>query len=270
MRGWTTEARDTQGGSPGAGRGGRRPSGKQLALGGLVATIVALYASGVLDMGRIEDAIRDIGPTLGAWTYPLVGALAFLETAALVGLVVPGEITVVIGGVAAAQGGVDVIAIFLTAWLAAWAGDLVSYALGRKLGRPFLEKHGPRLGISEATIQKAESLFGRHGGKMIVVGRFIGVVRALAPFLAGVSRMPAGRFAAVDAVGAGLWAGAFTAIGWAAASNLDRALDWATKGKLVLAALVVVAFVVVGIRRARRSAAAAAAVPAPSTDGGAS
>lgn len=257
-----TGRKAAQGGRP-PGSGLRRPGGKQLAVLAIAGGLIAAWATGVLDVGRLEDAVRDIGPTLGAWTYPLVAALAFLETAALIGLVAPGELTVVIGGVAAAQGGVDVIAIFLVAWAAATAGDLVSYALGRRLGRPFLERHGPRLGIGEPVIARAEALFERHGGKLIVVGRFVGVVRALAPFLAGVSRMSPLRFAAFDAVGAGLWAGAFTALGWAAAANIDRALDVAAKGKLVLLAVAVAAVATVAVRRARAAGRDRAAVPAP-------
>lgn len=249
---------------------GRRRLGKERALVLLaVAGAVAAYGFGAFDVGSLESVIRDIGPTLGGWTYLVVGALAFLETAALIGLVAPGELTVVIGGVAAAQGGVDVVAVFVVAWSCATAGDLTSYALGRRLGRPFLERHGPRFGISAATLARAEELFARHGGKAILIGRFVGIVRALAPFLAGVSRMPAARFAAVDVVGAGLWAGAFTALGYAAAANLDTALDIAKKGKLGLGAALALAVAVVVVRRARAARRAApAALPGPESTGG--
>ena len=232
------------------------------------AGALGAYGFGAFEVGSLESLIRDIGPTLGGWAYLVVGLLAFLETAALIGLVAPGELTVVIGGVAATQGGVDVVAIFLVAWACATAGDLTSYALGRRLGRPFLERHGPRLGISATTLGRVEQIFERHGGKTILIGRFIGIVRALAPFLAGVSRMPLARFAAVDAIGSGLWAGAFTALGYVAAANLDTALDVATKSKLALGALLVVAVAAVVLRRARMARSSAAeTVPAPESTG---
>ncbi len=250
----------------------RRRLGKERALLLLAAAgALGAYGFGAFEVGSLESLIRDIGPTLGGWAYLVVGALAFLETAALIGLVAPGELTVVIGGVAAAQGGVDVIAIFCVAWACATAGDLTSYALGRRLGRPFLERHGPKLGISATTLGRVEQIFDRHGGKTILIGRFVGIVRALAPFLAGVSRMPLARFAAVDAVGAGLWAGAFTALGYVAAANLDTALDVATKGKLALGAALVLAVAIVAVRRARTARRAAAeAVPAAESTGGGS
>lgn len=243
----------------------RRKLGKgRLFLLAAGAGALGAYGFGAFDVSGLESVIRDIGPTLGGWTYLVVGLLAFLETAALIGLVAPGELTVVMGGVAAAQGGVDVIAVFVVAWVCATAGDLTSYALGRRLGRPFLERHGPKVGISAATLTRVEQLFARHGGKTILIGRFIGVVRALAPFLAGVSRMPPARFAAIDAVGAGLWAGAFTALGYAAAANLDTALNVAGKGKLGLGAVLALVVAVVAVRRARAARRAAPpAAPGP-------
>ena len=250
----------------------RRRLGKgRLLLLAAGAGALGAYGFGAFDVGSLEGLIRDIGPTLGGWAYLVVGLLAFLETAALIGLVAPGELTVVIGGVAAAQGGVDVVGIFCVAWACAVAGDLTSYALGRRLGRPFLERHGPQVGISAATLARVEELFARHGGKTILIGRFVGIVRALAPFLAGVSGMRLARFAAVDAVGAGLWAGAFTALGYVAAANLDTALDVAGKGKLGLGAAVVLAIAVVAVRRSRAARrVATAAVPAPEATGGGS
>ena len=127
------------------------------------------------------------------------------------------------------------------------------------------------MGISAATLTRVEELFARHGRKTILIGRFVGIVRALAPFLAGVSHMPLARFAAVDAIGAGLWAGAFTALGYVAAANLDTALDVAGKGKLGLGAAVVSVIAVVAVRRSRAARrVATAAVPTPESTGGGS
>lgn len=214
------------------------------AAGGLAA-----YGLGAFDVGSLEAAVRDVGQSLGSWAYLVVGGLAFLETAALLGLVAPGELAVVIGGVAAAQGGVNLVAILCVAWACATAGDLASYLLGRRLGRSFLERHGGSFAITPAVLGRVEGIFDRHGAKTILIGRFVGVVRALAPFLAGVSRMPAARFAAVDTVGAGLWAATFTLLGYVAAENLDLALDIAAKGKLALFAAIAVAIATVAVRR---------------------
>ena len=148
----------------------------------LAAAAFVLTKTGVVELPDLERALTDLSETLGAWTYALVATLAFLETGAFVGLIAPGETAIVLGGVVAAQGGVSLPLIVLVAWTAAAAGDLASFALGRRLGRPFLLTHGPRVGVSPKRLATVDGFFDRHGGKAILVGRFIGIVRAVAPF----------------------------------------------------------------------------------------
>ena len=138
-------------------------------------------------MPDIASLLADLAATLGGWTYLLVAGLAFLETGAFVGLIAPGETAVVLGGVVAAQGEISLVAILLTAWVASLAGDVASFALGRRLGRPFLHQHGPRMKLSSARIERVEGFYDRHGGKAILVGRFVGIIRAVSPFIAGAS-----------------------------------------------------------------------------------
>ena len=94
-----------------------------------------------------------------------------------------------LGGVVAAQGEVNLAAMLLLVWLAAAAGDLASFVLGRRLGRRFLVARGPRFGVTPPRLARVEDFFDRHGPKAILVGRFVGIVRAVAPFLAGSSGM---------------------------------------------------------------------------------
>src|SRR6202000_2054255 len=112
------------------------------ALVAMVAIAFAVWGSGVIPPPSLEALARDVGATLGSYTYALVGLLAFLETGAGIGLVAPGELAVVIGGVTAGQGHTELIALILIVWACALAGDLTSYVLGRRLGRDFLLRHG--------------------------------------------------------------------------------------------------------------------------------
>src|SRR5258705_532602 len=89
-----------------------------------------------------RQLIGDLSQGLGAWTYLLVGGLAFLETGAFVGLVAPGEFTVLLGGAVASQGDVSLPLIIAVTWFCAFAGDSVSFMLGAHLGRGFLVRHG--------------------------------------------------------------------------------------------------------------------------------
>ena len=170
----------------------------------------------------IEEIIKDLSEGLGAWTYLLVAVLAFLETGAFVGLVAPGEFTVILGGAVAGQGDISLPIILTITWIAAFLGDTVSFTLGSRLGRGFLVRHGERVRISEDRLKQVEDYFKRHGGKTIVIGRFIGLVRALAPFIAGTSGMRYRAFAPYSILGTGLWAVTFTLIGYFASQSLDE------------------------------------------------
>ena len=149
--------------------------------------------------------------------------LAYLEAAAFIGLLVPGELTVVLGGAIARDGHISIVRLFLLVWFAAAAGDTTGYLLGHRLGREFLFRHGPRFHITPAVIARVEAIFDRHGGKAIILGRFIGVARAITPFLAGTSKLSFRRFLAFDIPGAGAWAAAFLAVGYLVATSADRA-----------------------------------------------
>ena len=107
--------------------------------------------------------------------------MAFLETGAFVGLVAPGETVVIAGGVIAGQGEIELIPLIGLVWVCAVLGDTTSFYIGRRLGREFLERHGPRVKITHERLEQVEGYFDRHGGKTILIGRFIGLVRALAP-----------------------------------------------------------------------------------------
>jgi membrane protein DedA with SNARE-associated domain len=219
----------------------RRPPAALLAVAAIAALGFVLTASGVVQLPDLEAALTDLSDTLGAWTYALVGGLAFLETGAFVGLVAPGETGVVLGGVVAAQGGVDLVPMLLIVWLAAAAGDFASFMLGRRLGRRFLVTRGPRLGITADRLARVDGFFARHGAKAILIGRFIGIVRAVAPFLAGASGLQLRAFLPWSLLGTLAWGSTFTLVGYSFHESFSAAADTVTHAALggaVLAAAV--------------------------------
>jgi membrane protein DedA with SNARE-associated domain/membrane-associated phospholipid phosphatase len=211
----------------------------------LVAIAVAIAAgyyliSRVIPHEDLQQLLEDVSNTLGEWTYLLVGAFAFAETGAFVGLVVPGETMMLLGGAVAGQGAIDVYLLIAIAWFAAWAGDTTSFFIGRRLGRDFVLRHGPRVGIGHERFEKVEDYFARHGGKTIFVGRFVGLVRALAPFIAGSSGMRYGAFVPYSILGTGIWAPAHILIGYFFSRSIDTAAKYAGRGALLLGAFIVV------------------------------
>ncbi len=229
---------------------GRRISWKWIRRGALAAAIVAFFVfRGDLPDFDLEGMIQDLSEGLGAWTYLLVGALAFLETGAFVGLIAPGEFTVILGGAVAGQGDISLPLILAITWACAFAGDSVSFLLGAKLGRGFLVQHGRRFRITEARLEQVEKYFSRYGGRTILIGRFIGLVRALAPFIAGSSRLPYRNFAPFSILGTGLWSTGLILAGYFAAQSLDTVTKIVGKGLFVFA---IVIGVVVGLYLAFR------------------
>lgn len=218
----------------------RRLSTEQRLIAIAAAAGLVVYGSGVVKVPDLEKTIKDFGETLGPYTYLLVGVMAYLETGAFIGLVAPGELTVLLGGVIAGQGRIEVVPLIALVWIAAVAGDLTSYVLGRKLGREFLLRHGPKVKITSERLEQVEVFFDRHGGATILIGRFLGLVRALAPFVAGASRMRLRRFIPFDIVAAGLWSVTFIMLGFIFWRSFDRVIALAKQGGFALGAVVVV------------------------------
>jgi membrane protein DedA with SNARE-associated domain/membrane-associated phospholipid phosphatase len=216
----------------------------------VVAAIVAYFVfRDQLPSINLDQIIEDLSKGLGAWTYLLVGALAFLETGAFVGLVAPGEFTVMLGGAVASQGDISLPLIIGITWLSAFLGDTVSFMLGAHLGRGFLVRHGERVRITEDRLRRVEDYFARYGGRTILIGRFIGLVRALAPFIAGSSKLPYRNFAPFSILGTGLWAVTFILIGYFFAQSLDTVTNAVGRGLVVFGIVVGVILAIVAARR---------------------
>ena len=197
----------------------------------------------------LQEILDDVARTLGDWTYIVVGVLAFLETGAFVGLVAPGETFVILGGAVAGVGETNVILTLAIVWFSAWAGDSVSFFLGRRLGRGFILKHGPKVRITEERFGQVEGYFSKHGGKTILIGRFVGLVRALAPFVAGSSGMEYRAFVPYSVLGTGLWSATFVLVGYFAAQSLDQAAHLVGQGTFLFGITVgVIVGIVVAVR----------------------
>jgi undecaprenyl-diphosphatase len=227
-------------------------------LGVAACGALVLYGAGIVQLPSLEDVIASVGSALGPYTYALVAVMAFLETGAFVGLLVPGETVVMVGGVVAGQGHIDLGLLLGVTWLCAFGGDVTGYLLGRRLGRRFLLAHGPRVHITEQRLLRVEAFFARYGPAAILFGRFVGLVRAVAPFLAGASEYPRGRFVVLAAVGTGLWSATFVLLGYAFWESLDEAIAIAKRGSFALGGTVAVVIgLAIGyryLRERRRSA----------------
>jgi membrane protein DedA with SNARE-associated domain len=140
--------------------------------------------------------------------------------------------------VIAGQGTISVILLLGIVWLCCVLGDTASFFVGRRLGRSFLERHGPRVMISHERLAQVDEYFAKHGGKTILIGRFIGLVRAVAPFTAGASGLRYRSFLPFSIIGTGLWGSFYTLLGYFFYRSFDKVAGYAGRATLVFGALV--------------------------------
>jgi membrane-associated protein len=230
----------------------RRVTAIHLALAAAILVFAAAIAAGSIAVPDLAGALADATDSIGSWVYLAVPALVFVETTALAGFVIHGELALVVGGVAAERGDASLIGLILLTWAAAVAGDSLSLLLGRRLGRPFLLRHGARFGVSSERLAGVEGFFGRHGGKALLLGRFTGFTRAVLPFVAGSSGLRLRQLLPYSAASGLVWTAAFVTIGYAFSESFANAGETATQVTLVAVLLVVaVSLATARLRRAR-------------------
>jgi membrane-associated protein len=143
----------------------------------------------------------------GGWVYAVLFLIVFCETGLVILPFLPGDSLLFIGGAFAATGSVNLVLLIVLLIVASVFGNTVNYLIGRAIGPRVFDSHIPVFErfLDRAALQKTHSFYERHGGKTIVLARFVPVVRTFAPFVAGVSEMPAGRFQLFNFAGAFFW-----------------------------------------------------------------
>jgi membrane protein DedA with SNARE-associated domain len=176
----------------------------------------------------------DVISRWGHWSYLLLFLGASLESSAFLGLLVPGESLVLASGFLAARGIFAVGDLIVVVALGAILGDSLGYELGRRLGRPWLLRAGRWVGLCAAHLDRSEAVLARHGGPTVLFGRFIGFLRALAPFIAGAARMPYHQFLLYNMLGGVLWAIGCVWLGYGLGASWQVAEQWLGRASLLV------------------------------------
>jgi membrane-associated protein len=158
--------------------------------------------------------------------YAGLAGIVFAESGLLVGFFLPGDSLLFTAGFLASQGFLNVWVLAPLLFVAAVAGDSVGYAFGNKVGPKIFTKEDS-LFFHKSHLIKAQAFFEKHGGKTIILARFIPVVRTFAPVLAGVGKMRYSTFLVYNIIGAFAWAVGLTFLGYflgSAIPNIDRYL----------------------------------------------
>jgi membrane-associated protein len=171
-------------------------------------------------LGLIREIVRWVGPLFESAGYAIVAVGVLAERSILIGLVVPGDIIIALGGVYAARGTLNLVAVMAIAFVAAVCGESIGFALGHRFGMRLIRRL-PLVNRLEDRLVGAQAYFERHGGKTVAIGRYATAAGALVPFVAGMAGMPYRRFLLFDVPAVLVWAIGITLIGYVFGRNLD-------------------------------------------------
>jgi len=195
----------------------------------------------------------------GTWAYVIVGLLAFAEAAFMVGFFFPGETAVVVGGVLAGLGRVNLGVMIVVVVLSAVIGDSVGYEVGRLAGPWLLRRRPPMFWRSQrpmlqdtSAVKYTLGLLERYGGPAVFLGRFIAFARVVVPGLAGMSGLRYRTFLFWNVLGALCWGIGYTMLGYVVGVSFERVLSQIGLWSLAVVAVLLAGVGVFEVRRRRR------------------
>ena len=162
---------------------------------------------------HLDAYLLELVAEYGVWVYGIMFAIVFSETGFVVTPFLPGDSLLFVAGAIAASGQMNVHVIFALLTIAAVLGNSVNYAIGRWLGKRFFTDRGSKW-LNPKHLEKAHAFYERHGGKAVVISRFLPIVRTYVPFVAGMAAMDAKEYTLYNVVGAVLWVGSLAYAGF--------------------------------------------------------
>lgn len=172
---------------------------------------------------HVPAVIQSLAPVVHNYGYLGVGGLLFLED---FGIPVPGETVLIASAFFAGLGELNIYLVFVVGVVAAILGDNVGFAIGQYGGHPLVEKFGRYIFLTPERIEKVESFFSRHGGKVVVIARFVSGLRQANGIIAGLSEMKWLRFIIFNSIGAIIWVGFWSAVGYLGGNNIGTFLHY--------------------------------------------
>jgi membrane protein DedA with SNARE-associated domain len=167
---------------------------------------------------HLPGVLHNLEPALNNYGYLAVTGLVLIED---FGVPVPGETVLILGAVYAGTGRLNVLLVGLLAFLGAIIGDNIGFAIGHFGGRRLVERFGRYIFLTPKRVEKATGFFERHGGKVIILARFIEGLRQANGIIAGITGMHWARFLAFNAIGAALWVAVWTSVGYFSGSHIN-------------------------------------------------
>jgi len=227
----------------------------------VTATSLLAAASSTSNPGGVTGWLLHVN---GTWAYVVIGFLAFAESAFMIGFFFPGETAIIVGGVLAGLGRLNLGVIIVVVVVCAISGDSVGFEVGKKSG-PWLLEHRPLKG--KAGVHYTLGLLERYGGPAVFLGRFITFVRVVIPGLAGMSGIRYRTFLFWNVLGGVCWGVGYTLLGYVVGISIEHLLSQIGLWFAGVAAVAVAGFVAFEVRRRRRERARIALQLADMGDG---
>lgn len=180
--------------------------------------------------------------TVRAWAYSIVLVASTLEAMPLFGVLVPGQTFVTIAGFFSRVDTLQMPVILFAGSLGAVLGDIISFAIGRRYGPPFIEKYGKYFFMHPERFQSTKKMIQRNAGKTLILGRFTSFTRGFAPFAAGSCGVGFPRFLKYAIPGGILWAAVFSSVGYIFGAGYRHASKYLGEGLLGVLLLAIPAF----------------------------
>lgn len=158
---------------------------------------------------HVDEHLVDLVAWAGPWTIVVLALIVFAETGLVVMPLLPGDSLLFAAGALAAIGSMNVWALMIALFAAAVLGDAVNYYVGHRYGRRVAQRF-----INPDHLRRTEAFFAKHGGRAVVLARFVPIVRTIAPFVAGMGAMDYSRFVRFNVLGAALWVIPFVGVGY--------------------------------------------------------
>jgi membrane-associated protein len=162
---------------------------------------------------HIDEHLHEVIAEYGVWTYAILFLIIFLETGVVVTPFLPGDSLLFAAGTFAATGSLEVGVLLVLLMAAAIIGDSVNYYIGSRVGPRVFQRDDVRL-LNKRHLERTHAFYERHGGKTIIIARFVPIVRTFAPFVAGIGSMTYAKFLTYNVVGAVLWVSIFVGGGY--------------------------------------------------------
>ena len=164
-------------------------------------------------LAHLDAHLANLAQNYGSWVYVILFLIIFAETGLVVTPFLPGDSLLFVAGAVAAVGAMDVNKLVIVLIIAAFLGNYLNFQIGKYLGKRYFIDRQSRF-LKREYLDKTHAFFERHGGKTIIISRFLPILRTYAPFVAGIGRMGNWRFAMFNVVGAVLWVAGLTYAGY--------------------------------------------------------